>query len=114
MWGDVRALTEQLHGGLIHQQELGLVAQTRDRIALLQLTAEGTVDAGTQAAQAIHHEIANIPFTILESIPVTRDAASAVLGVHDAAAKSIYGVISTVNRALGQQLREVKKCDTTL
>lgn len=91
--------------GVTRASEVAWLIQNRDQIAEWQEISEKSLDEGTATVRAIHHAIAAIPFTILESIPVTRDTTRVVHGVHDVASNGIYAGISLANRALGKQLR---------
>ena len=85
--------------------EAGRMQQANDRLAEWQAVTETTIDGSTQAVRAVHKGIAAIPFSILESIPVTRDTAKLVREVHDFTSDNVYAAISTVNRMLGERSR---------
>ena len=79
------------------------------RVAAVQAVAEGAVEGGTRTVQVLHYGIAAIPFTILELIPPTRDAARMVRKTHHFIADGVYGGISLVNRGVGWLLRRALK-----
>ena len=85
--------------------EAGRMKQANDRLAEWQEVTETTIDGSTQAVRAVHKGIAAIPFSILESIPATRDTAKVVREVHDFTSDNVYAAISTVNRLLGDRSR---------
>ncbi len=104
-----RALALELRRAAIYKAEITHFADARTRLAALQEITEGAVEGGTELVRTIHHGIASIPFTILESIPVTRDTTRLVRGIHDLTADTVYGAISTVNRVLGNGMRHTLK-----
>lgn len=85
--------------------EAGRMKEANDRLAEWQEVTETTIDGGTQAVRAVHKGIAAIPFSILESIPATRDTAKVVRQVHDFTSDNVYAAISTVNRLAGERSR---------
>jgi hypothetical protein len=84
-------------------------AREAQRIATAQALTEGAVEGGTRTVQVLHYGIAAIPFTILELIPPTREAARAVRKTHHFIADGVYGGISLVNRGVGAALRQFFK-----
>lgn len=104
-----RALALELRRAAIHQSETRLLAAARARFADLQELTEGAVAGGTTVVRTIHRGIAAIPFTVLESIPATRDTTKLVRGIHDFTADTVYGAISTINRVLGSGVRQSLK-----
>lgn len=85
--------------------EAGRMKQANDRLAEWQEVTEASISGGTQAVRAVHKGIAAIPFSILESIPATRDTARIVRGIHDFTSDNVYAAISTVNRLAGERSR---------
>ena len=85
--------------------EAGRMKQANDRLAAWQEVTEASIDGGTKAVRAVHKGIAAIPFSILESIPATRDTAKIVRGIHDFTSDNVYAAISTVNRLAGERSR---------
>lgn len=79
----------------------------QSRVAGAQQLAETVIDTGTATVRAVHLGIARIPFGILESIPVTRDATRIVRQTHDIISDAVYGTIRGVNKAAGQVTRTV-------
>ncbi len=79
--------------------------EANQRLAEWQDVTESSIDGGTQAVRAIHKGIAAIPFSILESIPVTREPARVIRAVHDFTSDNVYAAISSVNRLAGQRSR---------
>lgn len=76
-----------------------------ERLSTIQETAEAVIEGGTATVRAVHKGIADIPFGILESIPVTRDTTKLVRGVHDLTTDLVYGSISSINKTLGREIR---------
>lgn len=76
-----------------------------ERLTAIQKTTEAVVDGGTAVVRAVHKGIAEIPFSILESIPATRDTTKMVRGIHDLTSDVVYGSISVINKAVGGTLR---------
>lgn len=103
---DILQTERQIHRCAVHQRELLRVIDNHRMLAGVQEFTETVVDGSTATIRSVHHEIANIPFDILEAIPATRDTTKLVRGVHDLTSDGIYGTISTVNRLLGKQLRK--------
>lgn len=79
--------------------------ESQMRLAEWQEVTESSVDGGVRATRAVHQGIAAVPFTILESIPATRDTTKLVRGIHDFTADNVYAAISAANRFLGQGSR---------
>lgn len=85
--------------------ERGRAAVVRHRWESAQRAAEEVVDVGNESVRNVHTAIADIPFGVLEQIPVTRDASRAVREIHDVTANGIYDAIGFVNRLTGDRLR---------
>ncbi|HUP92943.1 MAG TPA: hypothetical protein VM074_11900 [Solimonas sp.] len=88
------------------QEERRRYLDAKQRVAAVQQASEAVVQIGTQTVRGVHEAIAAIPFTILESIPATREPAKVVRAVHDLTAKGVYGAIGAVNRLVGKGLRQ--------
>ena len=74
--------------------ELGHARQARERMDSLQSNMAGALDASSMAVRDTHRAIADIPFSILERIPATRDGARQIRRIHDLASDGIYAGIS--------------------
>lgn len=87
--------------------ELLWLIENRDRLAEWQEVSVMAMDEGTLAVRDIHRAIANIPFGILEAIPVTRDTTRVVRSIHDLTADGVYAGVGIANRLLGKRLQSV-------
>lgn len=85
--------------------ERGRVVVARERLEQTQRVTEGTVDLVTETVRTTHTVIADIPFTVLDRITVTRKPAAVVRKVHDTTAHGVYDAISFVNRVAGRGIR---------
>jgi len=101
----LRALDDSLRRLARQRAEQRRVGEPRAPLAQTQRLAEGTVHDTTAAVRSLHKTIADIPFGILERIPVTRSTARIVRNLHDRTANGVYGTISTVNRLVGRVAR---------
>ncbi|MFA5938722.1 MAG: hypothetical protein WC809_05140 [Sinimarinibacterium sp.] len=81
--------------------------EMQSRLTGAQQIAETAIDTGAATVRAVHLGIARIPFGILESIPVTRDATRVVRQTHDIISNAVYGTIRGVNKAAGEVTRTV-------
>ena len=70
-----------------------------------QLT-EHAIATGTAVVREVHKGIADIPFSVLESIPAARTSAKALRGLHDAISDGVYGALGNLNKAVGRELRK--------
>lgn len=70
-----------------------------------QQISETAVAVGSGVVRAMHKGIAAIPFSILESIPATRDTTRVVRKTHDLISDAVYDSIGAVNRGIGAALR---------
>jgi hypothetical protein len=100
--GVVRSL---LFRAEILRSEACRLQRAERQLADAQRLTENVVAGGTQTVRAIHQRIAEIPFGILEAIPVTRDTTRVVRATHDLIAGAVYGGIGMVNRGVGAGLR---------
>lgn len=89
------------YGVLAHE----LQRLRNDDLRRLQTTSETLVDGGTKLVKNVHMGIANVPFSILEAIPVTRDTSKLVRGIHDVTSNTVYTSIRGTNKAVGAGLR---------
>lgn len=101
----VSATAAQLTRTAAVRAEAWRMQQANDKLAEWQDVTQSSIDGGTQAVRAVHKGVAAIPFSILESIPVTRDTARVVRQVHDFTSDNVYAAISTVNRLAGERSR---------
>lgn len=101
--------SNDIHRSIVHQRELAQLLETHQQLAEFQNITETVVHSGTATVRSIHKEIANIPFEILDNIPVTRDTSRVVKGVHDVTADGVYASISLLNKQLGRKLRKQMK-----
>lgn len=81
--------------------------ELQSRITGAQQLTETAIDTGAATVRAVHLGIARIPFGILESIPVTRDASRIVRQTHDLISEAVYGTIRGVNKTAGEVARTV-------
>lgn len=108
LWRTIAALaqaTRQVDARAAIQAESQRLQLADRQLADAQRLSEAAVSGGTSAVQAIHKGIAAIPFTILESIPVTRDTTRIVRASHDLISDAVYGTIKAVNSGIGAGLR---------
>lgn len=71
-----------------------------------QQLAEHAVATGTAVVREVHKGIADIPFSVLESIPGTRAPAKVLRELHDSISEGVYGALSNLNKAVGRELRK--------
>ncbi len=102
-----RAADRALRQQTLRAAELAAWLQCPQRLADLQALSEQGIDGTARLVRGIHRGIAAIPFTVLEAIPVTRDTARLVRGVHDLTVDGVYGAIGVANRVGGKGLRAV-------
>jgi hypothetical protein len=93
----------------VRQQELQRMGELRAQLAAGQALAENVVEGGAATVRTVHKSIANIPFTILESIPATRDTTRVVRRIHDVISDGVYGGISAGNKVLHEVARSAGK-----
>ncbi len=78
--------------------ELGHARTAQDRLDTLRNQMADSLDASSRAVRDTHRAIADIPFSILESIPVTSAGARKVRRIHDLASDGIYTGIGMLAR----------------
>jgi hypothetical protein len=78
---------------------------TRERLASGSDLLGTVVEAPTSITRASHEAIAAIPFTVLESIPVTAETTKLVRGIHDEIADTVYDIISDTTRGIAGIIR---------
>ena len=83
-------------------QRIAALETLRDSTQL----AEHAIATGTAVVKEVHKGIADIPFSVLEAIPATREPAKVLRGLHDSISEGIYGAISGLNKAVGRELRK--------
>lgn len=105
------SLDSEIHRAAVHQRELAQLLDSHEQLADLQGTTEEIINTGTSTIRSIHKEIANIPFEILETLPVTRDTSRVVKGVHDLTSDGVYASITSINKLVGKRLRKQLKID---
>lgn len=103
----LEAQEQRIMAAAVMQHEWVRQQQSQQQLQALQSSAEAGVEGTTRLVQSIHQGIAAIPFEVLEAIPVTRDTARLVRGVHDLTSAGVYGSISAVNRGVGRGLRRL-------
>jgi hypothetical protein len=89
----------------VRRGELQRLRELRAQMTAAQVLAEQVVEGGTATVRTVHKSIANIPFAILESIPVTRDTTRVVRRIHDVISDGVYGGISAGNKVLHEVAR---------
>lgn len=109
--GHAESLSDCLFSARIHYQEFKSLDESKAQMALVQGVAEQLIDSTTDATREAHQKIADVPFTVLESIPVTRDAAKVARGVHDVTSTGVYAAVSLVNKGFGKGLRSLLSSD---
>ena len=85
---------------------LCLFAHIHKQASNAQEIVETGVEGTTAVVKALHKGIADIPFTILEAIPVTRGVTKIVHGTHDSISDLVYGSISLSNKTTGKIIRK--------
>ena len=95
----------------VQHQEYAAVQETKAQMALVQGVAEQLIDSTTQTTRETHQRIADVPFSVFESIPATRDAAKAARGVHDITSTGVYAAVSLLNKGVGKGLRGIMQTD---
>lgn len=103
----LEAQEQRIMAAAVMQHEWVRQQQSQQQLQALQSSAEAGVEGTNRLVQSIHQGIAAIPFEVLEAIPVTRDTARLVRGVHDLTSAGVYGSISAVNRGVGRGLRRL-------
>ena len=83
-------------------QRLAALEALRDTSQL----AEHAIATGTAVVKEVHKGIADIPFSVLEAIPATREPAKLIRGLHDSISEGVYGAIAGLNKAVGRELRK--------
>lgn len=102
----LRATRDALFRAEVVQAEGLRLMHAEQRLADMQRLTESAVGGSTMVVRAVHKGIASIPFTILESIPATRDTTRVVRITHDLISDAVYGTLGAVNRGVGAKLRE--------
>lgn len=78
--------------------ELGHARQARERLSELQRSMADSLDSSSSKIRDTHRAISDIPFDILEQIPLTRDGARQARRIHDLASDGVYAGISMLAR----------------
>ena len=94
----VSEVDRALYRALIRQAERKRYEEGLKRLASAPQAAELVVDVGANTVQTVHQAIANVPFTVLEAIPVTRDVTKIVRFAHDAISGAVYAVSRPLTR----------------
>jgi len=103
---ELQETTAAIRRTAVHQREMAQMLETHNQLADFQNLTESAITHGTTTIRSLHQEIANIPFEILESLPTTREPGKMVRGVHDITADGVYASIITINKLMGQRLRQ--------
>ena len=103
----VTEMDRALYRAQIRQAERQRYEAGLKRLASAPQAAELVVDVGANTVQTVHQAIANVPFTVLEAIPVTRDVTKIVRFAHDAISAAVYGGIKAVNKGAGKTARHL-------
>lgn len=101
----LRQIRRQIQRAEIQRSEQRLYALCVEQLEKTQALLESGIDETTAGVRALHQEIANIPFSVLESIPVTRDTTKVVRGIHDLISNGVYSAISVGNQMAGSASR---------
>jgi hypothetical protein len=80
--------------------------RAQQQLVAAQGLAEAAVAGGTELVRTVHKGIAEVPFTILESIPATRQPTRVVRQTHDLIADVAYDTVGAVNKGIGKLLRK--------
>lgn len=101
-WGHVYLQRQKLRAqevrALAFASELGHTREARERLRAVQDELADSLDVSTRATRATHKAIADIPFSILERIPATRDTARQVRRIHDLTSEGVYAGISLLTQ----------------
>ncbi|HEX4872494.1 MAG TPA: hypothetical protein VFV27_09295 [Nevskiaceae bacterium] len=85
--------------------DLARRAAALDELISHQQLAEQALDSGAALVQEVHRGIADIPFSVLETVPGVAPAARVVRQLHDRISDDIYQSLRGLNRAVGRELR---------
>lgn len=107
----VSGLQTRLLALRVQHQEHAALQESKAQMALVQGVAEQLIDSTTQTTRETHQRIADVPFSVFESIPATRDAAKAARGVHDITSTGVYAAVSLLNKGVGKGLRGIMQAD---
>ena len=102
----LHALDAQLQRAEAQGQEQAARLAALEKLRDTQQLAEHAVATGTAVVREVHKGIANIPFSVLEAIPVARAPAKALRGLHDSISDGVYGALAGLNKAVGRELRK--------
>lgn len=107
--GNARRATEEADRALYRLEavaaERRLVIKRAEQIGRTLEAGTAAVALGTDVVQTTHNVIADSVFSILDSIPATRENSALVKGVHDATSDGVYLAIGEVNKAFGGLLK---------
>lgn len=99
------ALSASVWRAEIRVEELATFERCVAQLESTQAVLESGIDETTSGVRALHHSIADIPFSVLEAIPVTRGTTKVVRGVHDLISDGVYASISLGNQLAGSASR---------
>lgn len=86
--------------------ELRYRKEACQRLKSLQKMTESTVSVTTGTIRGVHKSIADIPFGVLEAIPVIGSTSKVVRKTHDLISDVVYGSILGANKVAGKFARD--------
>jgi hypothetical protein len=102
----IAALDARICEAAARGQALADRIEALDRLDERQRLAEEAIATGTSVVREVHKGIADIPFSILESIPGTAQPTKVVREIHDRISDGVYGALSGLNKAVGREIRK--------
>jgi len=103
---DIESFSRQLRQDSYKLLELRYREGAYHRLQSLQNMTETTVTATTSTIRDVHKSIADIPFDVLETIPVIGSTTKIVRETHDLISDVVYGSILGVNKVAGKFARD--------
>jgi hypothetical protein len=102
---ELKTLLNRMQRAELLRAEQRLYALCVEQLEKTQSLLESGIGGTTAGVRALHHEIADIPFSVFESIPATRDTTKVVRGIHNLISDGVYSAISTGNKFAGNASR---------
>lgn len=110
--GRLAALDARICEAAARGQALANRIEALDRLEERQRLAEEAIATGASVVREVHKGIADIPFSILESIPGTAQPTKVVREIHDKISDGVYGALSGLNKAVGREIRKGMRATT--
>lgn len=82
-------------------------AESIRRLRGLRAVVEDAVEHGASAVERIHLATADVPFNVLQRVPVLEAPVREIRTVHDEAVRSSYRIARMINRAVARSLDAV-------